>query len=97
MRRLLFAESGQFPDLPEIIRGRAADPVTEALADRLAHLALAGRLRTTDPALAADQFAALLTGSLDHRARLGTRPVPDDELHGVCRAAVSTFLAAFGS
>ena len=96
LRRLLFAEVGHFPDLLDIIRGRAFDPVTDALADRLARLALAGRLRAADPAQAAEQFAALLTGSMDNRARLGTREVPAEELHAVARAAVSTFLSAFG-
>lgn len=96
MRRLLFAEIGQFPELLEIIQGRASDPVTEALADRLARLALAGRLSVADPGRAAEQFAALLTGSMDARCRFGTREVPAEELGGVARAAVSTFLAAFG-
>ena len=96
LRRLLFAEVGQFPELLEIIRGRAFDPVTEALADRFARLALAGRLRTAEPAQAAEQYAALLTGSMDNRARLGTREVPAAELRQVARDAVSTFLAAFG-
>ncbi|MBL7499011.1 TetR/AcrR family transcriptional regulator [Frankia sp. CNm7] len=97
LRRLLYAEINQFPDLLDIIQGRAASPVTEALADRLARLALAGRLRLTDPAAAAEQLAALLTGSLEARARFGTRAVPDDEKRAVARAAVDTFLHAFGA
>jgi TetR/AcrR family transcriptional repressor of mexJK operon len=96
LRRLLAAELTRFPDLIDIVRGRAADRVTEALADRLARLALAGRLRTLDPAQAAEQFIALLTGPVEARSRLGTRTVPDDELWAVTRAAVETFLRAFG-
>jgi TetR/AcrR family transcriptional repressor of mexJK operon len=96
LRRLLNAELGRFPDLIDIVRGRAADRVTEALADRLARLALAGRLRKLDPTEAAEQFIALLTGPVEARSRLGTRPVPDDELWTVTRAAVETFLRAFG-
>ncbi|MEV5543337.1 TetR/AcrR family transcriptional regulator [Saccharopolyspora shandongensis] len=95
LRRLLYAELGRFPDLIDIVRGRASDRVTEALADRLARLALAGRLRACDPAEAAEQFAALLTGPMEARARLGTRQVPDDELRTVAAAAVRTFLQAF--
>ncbi|WP_044573533.1 TetR/AcrR family transcriptional regulator [Saccharopolyspora spinosa] len=95
LRRLLYAELGKFPDLIDIVRGRAADRVTEALADRLARLVLAGRLRNCDPAEAAEQFAALLTGPMEARARLGTRQVPDDELRAVAASAVRTFLQAF--
>jgi AcrR family transcriptional regulator len=96
LRRLLNAELGRFPDLIDIVRGRAADRVTEALADRLARLALAGRLRRLDPTQAAEQFIALLTGPIEARSRLGTRQVSDDELWAVTRAAVETFLRAFG-
>jgi TetR/AcrR family transcriptional regulator, mexJK operon transcriptional repressor len=96
LRRLLNAELGRFPDLIDIVRGRAADRVTEALADRLARLALAGRLRRLDPMHAAEQFIALLTGPVEARSRLGTRTVSDDELWAVTRAAVETFLRAFG-
>jgi AcrR family transcriptional regulator len=97
LRRLLYAEISQFPDLLDIVQGRAANPVTEALADRLARLALAGQLRTADPAAAAEQLAALLTGSLEARGRFGTRVIPDDEKRAVARAAIDTFLHAFGT
>ncbi|MEW9555180.1 TetR/AcrR family transcriptional regulator [Nonomuraea sp. NPDC050783] len=95
LRRLLAAEIHQFPDLLDIIHTRAADRVAEALADRLARLALAGHLHTPDPLLAAEQFFALLTGPMDRHARLGTRPVPDADLRAFSRAAVDTFLRAF--
>jgi TetR/AcrR family transcriptional regulator, mexJK operon transcriptional repressor len=97
LRQLLNAELGRFPDLIDIVRGRAADRVTEALADRLARLALEGRLRKLDPTQAAEQFIALLTGPVEARSRLGTRPVGDDELWTVARAAVDTFLRAFAA
>ena len=96
LRRLLAAEVGQFPDLLDIVDGRTADRVLEAMADRLARLTVAGRLRTADPLLAAEQFSALLTGPAAKRTRFGTRDVPDAELRAVSRAAVDTFLQAFG-
>jgi TetR/AcrR family transcriptional regulator, mexJK operon transcriptional repressor len=96
LRRLLTAELNRFPDLIDIVRGRAADRVTDALADRLARLSLAGRLRRLDPAQAAEQLIALLTGPVEARSGLGTRKVTDDELWAVTRAAVETFLRAFG-
>jgi AcrR family transcriptional regulator len=97
LRRLLSAELNHFPDLLDIIHTRAADRVTEALADRLARLTVAGHLRTPDPLLAAEQFFALLCGPMDKRARLGTRRVPTTELRTVSRAAVATFLLAFSA
>jgi hypothetical protein len=96
LRRLLYAEINQFPDLIDIVQGRASSPVTEALADRLARLALAGKLRVSDPAAAAEQLAALLTGSLEARGRFGTRVLSDEEMRVVARAAVDTFLHVFG-
>ncbi|ASO18891.1 AcrR family transcriptional regulator [Actinoalloteichus hoggarensis] len=96
LRRLLYAELARFPDLIDIVRGRATDRVTEALADRLARLSLAGRLRRCDPVEAAEQLSALLTGPLEGRARLGTRRVPETELSAVTRTAVRTFLCAYG-
>jgi TetR/AcrR family transcriptional regulator, mexJK operon transcriptional repressor len=97
LRRLLYAELTQFPDLIDIVRGRAADRVTDALADKLARLSLAGRLGKLDPDEAAEQLIALLTGPMEARARLGTRRVADDELRAVARAAVRTFLHAFAA
>ncbi|MBE1576054.1 TetR/AcrR family transcriptional regulator [Amycolatopsis roodepoortensis] len=97
LRRLLAAETGQFPDLLDVIHTRAADRVAEALADRLARLTVSGHLRTADPLLAADQFFALLSGPADKRARLGTRRTPDAELRAIAEAAVDTFLKAFGA
>ena len=96
LRRLMAAELSQLPDLLDIVQRRAADRVMEALADRLARLALSGRLRLTDPLLAAEQLAALLSGPLDRRARLGTQEVPEEELRRLAGAAVDTFLRAFG-
>ncbi len=95
-RRLLAAEITQFPDLLDIMRGRAADRIMGALADRLARLALGGWLRITDPVVAADQFWALIAGPAEARSGMGTRRVPVAELRAVTNAGVDTFLRAFG-
>lgn len=97
LRRLLAAEVNQFPDLLDIVHTRTADRVTEALADRLARLTVTGHVRTPDPLLAAEQLFALLAGPADRRARLGTRHIPGTELRAMARAAVDTFLRAFGT
>jgi AcrR family transcriptional regulator len=96
LRRLLQAEITNLPDLLDIVRERASDKVNEALADRFARLALAGHLSVTDPAVAAEQFGALLTAPLETRSQLGTRALSETELAEVTQNAVRTFLRAFG-
>ncbi|MEU6728741.1 TetR/AcrR family transcriptional regulator [Nonomuraea wenchangensis] len=96
LRRLLYAEITHFPDLLEITNQYGPDRLNQALADRLARLALAGRLRAADPDLAAEQFTSLLLGPLEARTRLGTRTLEDAELRELAEAAVRTFLAAWG-
>lgn len=95
LRWLLNAEAARFPDLLETIQRESEQRLHDALADRLARLALSGRLHTSDPDLAAEQFLALLTGPMALRTRLGTRKVSDAELRAVGRAAVDTFLRAY--
>ncbi|MFF7654284.1 TetR/AcrR family transcriptional regulator [Streptomyces sp. NPDC007983] len=97
LRRLLYAEIVRFPDLFEKVWGSGPSQLSEALADRLARLALAGRLRLTDPVRAAEQFIALITGPLEGRSVLGTRQVPDKELRETVQAAVETFTRAFAA
>ncbi|WP_207930337.1 TetR/AcrR family transcriptional regulator [Streptomyces hainanensis] len=94
--RLLNAELTSFPDLLDVVWGEGASRVTEALADRIARLALAGRLRVADPSRAAEQLSGLLMGPIDSRSRLGTRTVSAAEIDELAVAAVDTFLAAFG-
>ncbi|MFI0449507.1 TetR/AcrR family transcriptional regulator [Actinomadura sp. 6N118] len=97
LRRLLAAEVAQFPDLLDVVQGRVADKVMESLADRLARLSLAGRLRAADPLLAAEHLAGLLMGPLDRRSRSGTREIPEAEAREIAAAAVDTFLRAFAA
>ncbi|MFE7795991.1 TetR/AcrR family transcriptional regulator [Nocardia sp. NPDC057440] len=97
LRRLTYAQHANLPDLTATVLERTAQGVAEALADRLARLALAGRLRPCDPTVAAEQLLALLTGPLERRSQLGARDVPDTELRAVAEAAVRTFIAAYGT
>ncbi|SDM17764.1 TetR/AcrR family transcriptional regulator [Allokutzneria albata] len=66
--------------------------VGEALADRFARLCLAGRLRQCDPAVASEQFLALLTGPWEARARSESTV----DIQAVADAGVDTFLRAYG-
>ncbi|MFC7883482.1 TetR/AcrR family transcriptional regulator [Streptomyces sp. NPDC057376] len=97
LRRLLYAEVARFPDLLETVRGGGTNRVTGALADRLARLTLDGRLRTTDPTQAAEQFIALLTGPVEARSKFGTEQLPEEDLRELAEGAVRTFLKAFGA
>ncbi|MCG5218020.1 TetR/AcrR family transcriptional regulator [Streptosporangium sp. KLBMP 9127] len=95
LRRLLYSEIIRFPDILDIVTEFGPHRLTQALADRLARLALSGRLRTTEPERAAEQLLALLTGPLEARSQMGTRPLGDDELRALAGAAVDTFLQAY--
>lgn len=95
LRSLTYAQITHFPDLVEAVLARTSSRLSEAMADRVARLALAGRLRAGDPTLAAEQFFALLTGPAEARSRLGTRKVSAAELRTVANAAVDTFLRAY--
>ncbi|WP_218021646.1 TetR/AcrR family transcriptional regulator C-terminal domain-containing protein [Nocardia harenae] len=97
LRRLAAAGSSTFPELLDEIQDATSARLRSALADRLARLTLAGRLRTPDPDIAADQLLALLTGVLEYRSRLGTRELPATELDAIAAAAVRTFLSAYGT
>ncbi|TYB56807.1 TetR/AcrR family transcriptional regulator [Nonomuraea sp. PA05] len=97
LRRLLYSEVTHFPDILDIVKESGPDRLTQALADRLARLALAGRLRATDPDLAAEQFLALLLGPLEARTQLGTRQLEDSQLRVMAVAAVDAFVRAWGA
>jgi AcrR family transcriptional regulator len=95
LRRLLYAETRQFPDLLELTQVGVAEPVAQALADRLARLAVEGHIDISDPALAAEHLTALLTGPLEARSRFGTRQISRLERKAIAESAVTTFLNAF--
>jgi hypothetical protein len=95
LRSLTYGQAAQFPALIDEVRTRTSDRLTDALADRLARLSLAGLLRQSDPALAAEQFLALLTGPLEARSRAGGQAVSAANTRGVANAAVDTFLRAY--
>lgn len=89
VRRLAGAEAERFPDLAASVRERTALRIRSALADRLARLVLAGRLRPCDPEVAAEHFLVLLTGPLEYR--------PDAAPAALADAAVEVFVRAYGA
>ncbi|WP_030781510.1 TetR/AcrR family transcriptional regulator [Streptomyces sp. NRRL S-920] len=88
VRQLASADAAQFPDLAASVRERTTLRVRSALADRLARLALAGRLRPCDPEVAAEHFLSLLAGPLEYR--------PDADPDTVAVQATEVFLRAYG-
>ncbi|MEW2131193.1 TetR/AcrR family transcriptional regulator [Streptomyces sp. NPDC005435] len=97
LRRLTYAQVTRFPDLIEAVQDLTSVRIAEAMADRLARLTLSGRLRPCEPALAAEQLLALITGPLETRSRLGTRKPGTAEMRALAEAAVDTFLRAYAA
>ncbi|MEC3919237.1 TetR/AcrR family transcriptional regulator [Nocardia sp. CDC160] len=95
LHRLTYSEAADFPDLVETVLNRTTLRLRETLADRLARLTLSGRLRHSDPSVAAEQFLALLSGPLESRSHQGNRNVPPAELRNIADAATDTFLRAY--
>lgn len=95
LRRLTAAQANRLPELTALVQERTATRTLDALTDRLGMLALSGELDTTDPATAAEQFLALITGPLENRSAHGTRKVTPAELREIAAAAVRTFRAAY--
>ncbi|WP_239004069.1 TetR/AcrR family transcriptional regulator [Nocardia panacis] len=95
LHRLASAHSAEYPALVDEVMRRTMIHLREALADRLARLALAGTLRPCDPDVAAEQFLALLTAPLETRTRLGTRTPTAAELRAIADSATDTFVRAY--
>ncbi|MCK9895451.1 TetR/AcrR family transcriptional regulator [Frankia sp. AgB32] len=95
LRRITYSQLNRQPELIDIVQARTWGRVAQALADRLACLSLAGRLRPLEPAQAAEQLLALLSAPIENRSRLGSRPVPAGESAAIVDAAVDTFLRAY--
>ena len=94
LQRMIAAEALRDPEVYQVVRVKAADPIREALAGRLAMLGNAGYLRIPDPALAARQFLALIGAEIPELTANGTAEAPDDAVRKAVDAGVSTFLRA---
>ncbi len=94
LQRMIAAESARDPQVYRTVRSKAADPILEALAGRLAMLGNAGLLRINDPALAARQFMALIGAEIPELTEQGTKKVPDRVIRRAVEAGVDTFLRA---
>lgn len=91
LRRLGRAQSGHPPDQSE---NPMADTPDEALAERFAAFAAAGRLDVPDPRLAADQFIALVFGVALNRYG-SANATEDPRVQPLIVEGVRTFLRAY--
>ncbi|WP_241834778.1 TetR/AcrR family transcriptional regulator [Pseudofrankia asymbiotica] len=94
LARMIAAETARDPEVYRVVRVKAATPILEALAGRLAMLGNAGHLIVPDPALAARQFLALISAEIAELTEHGTRPVSDERVRAAVSAGVDTFLRA---
>ena len=96
LRKLLIAESRDFPALAADYFDRAPGQVIDALASGFAHLSRRGLLQVKNSRRAAAQFAYLVAGEpLDRAMLVGTVPSKSHVL-ACARDGVETFLARYG-
>jgi AcrR family transcriptional regulator len=97
LRRLVIAETRQFPDLGRIFYDLGPGRTIAALADAFAELTRQGRLNTPDATLAATQFNWLIMSAPVNQAMLlGQDAAPATrEINRWADSGVRTFLAAY--
>ncbi len=94
LQQQMNAEINRDPDLIRAVRARAATPLVEALAGRLAMLGNAGLIRVPDPTLAAHQFLALIAAELPQLAENGSADMSETRVRDAVDAGVDTFVRA---
>jgi len=94
LARMIASETARDPEVYRVVRAKAAAPILEALAGRLAMLGNAGYLAVPDPTLAARQFLALIGAEIPDLTEQGTRPVSDERVRAAVDAGIDTFLRA---
>jgi TetR/AcrR family transcriptional repressor of mexJK operon len=97
LRRLVIAETRQFPDLGRIFYDLGPGRTIAALADAFAELTRQGRLNTPDATLAATQFNWLIMSAPVNQAMLlGQDAAPATrEINRWADSGARTFLAAY--
>lgn len=93
--RLQLTEEPRFPELIGRNRAENRDRTIDALAGKIAQLALGGHLDLTDATRASRQLLALVSDEPLLASGHGNRAVDEQIIHRSVRDAVDTFLAAF--
>jgi TetR/AcrR family transcriptional repressor of mexJK operon len=95
--RVVVAETARFPELADAFYEFGPRNFLRFVAGWFADQMRAGWLRQVDPEMVAEQFAALIRGSLFIRASLGMKVEHDDDaVEQHVTAVVDTFLRAYG-
>ncbi|HET6195823.1 MAG TPA: TetR/AcrR family transcriptional regulator [Acetobacteraceae bacterium] len=95
LHRVVIGESPRFPELGRAFYDNGPKALIGMFAAWLAEQTRAGRLAAHDPAMAAEQFVAMLRTSPFLRASLGLGPVTEAEIDATVAAAVTTFVKAY--
>jgi TetR/AcrR family transcriptional regulator, mexJK operon transcriptional repressor len=97
VNRITIAEAVRFPQLGEVFWRAGPERTRTQIEAFLRRAHEAGALSVADPKLAAEQFITLVRGDLHLRQLLRLDPpLRPTELRKAARAAVRTFLRAFG-
>ena len=95
LHRVVIGESPRFPELGRAFYDNGPKALLGMFAGWLTEQTEVGRLAVHDPAMAGEQFVALLRTSLFLRASLGLARATDAEIDATVAAAVMTFLKAY--
>ncbi len=96
--RIALTECARFPELGRAFYDNGPGKSKVWAEEWLAKQQAAGLVRACDLTVATQQFMALLRSSVFMRASLALLPAPqDDEIESTVRAAVDTWLRAFGT
>lgn len=97
LHNVIAAESARRPRMARLFFSAGPERISAALADYLRRATEGGQLAVPDPALAAEQFHALVKGMPHFRATLHLRPPPTPAgLRANVERCVDLFLRAYG-
>jgi TetR/AcrR family transcriptional repressor of mexJK operon len=97
INRIIIGEVARFPVLAEVFWQAGPERVRVQLEEFFRRAAEAGTLDITDTRLAAGQFASLVRGEIHLQRLLGLGEADDREISAAAKAAIATFLRAFGT
>jgi AcrR family transcriptional regulator len=98
LRRIILADVQRFPELGQALYDEGPLAMRHRLATYFQEQVLAGALQLDDAELAAHQFILLCQGRRLSSIEYGIlRDPPEERIRAVVRAAVNTFLRAYGA
>jgi TetR/AcrR family transcriptional regulator, mexJK operon transcriptional repressor len=96
LNRLVYAETGRFPEVGRIFYDRAPRPTQDMLARFLAQAMDAGHLRRGDSVIAARQLVALCVAASHQQLLAGViDSLPPDKIEAEVDCAMTTFMRAY--